>query len=75
MICASFSRGGFADSDGYRAVWLGIAVFPLFTIEISTYEGTLFALFIATILLVFLVVPLKRKCRPGQDNAPVSASK
>ena len=75
MIGASLSGAGFVESDGYRPVWLGMTAFPLFTIEMSTYDGTLFALFITSILLPVLGATLKRKCQPGEVDAPVPASK
>ena len=75
VIGASLSGAGFAESDPCRSAWRGIAVFPLFTIKMSTYDGTLFALFITSILLPVLGATLKRKCQPGEVDAPVPASK
>jgi len=53
MISSSFSGGGFARSDGGFFEQISFVVtctvaFPIFTFMMSTYDGTLFALFIAS---------------------------
>ncbi len=53
MVSSSFSGGGFARADAgffeqISFVVTCTAAFPIFTFMMSTYDGTLFALFIAS---------------------------
>src|ERR1700722_8355950 len=48
MVSASFSGGGFATSGGWQTALLGTGLFPMFTFMMSAYDGTLFAVLIAS---------------------------
>jgi hypothetical protein len=54
MVASSFAGGGFAAVDGWwTAVGLSLVVviFPPFTAMLATYDGTLFALLLGTLLM------------------------
>jgi hypothetical protein len=50
-VSASNSGGGFSRPDGLHFVLVGSCVFPVFTFIMSTYDGTLGALLITSVLL------------------------
>ncbi len=50
-VSASNSGGGFSRPDGLHFVLVGTCVFPVFTFIMSTYDGTLGALLITSVLL------------------------
>ena len=52
MISSTFSGGGVATPDAWELLIVGSFFFPLFTFEGSTYDGTLFAVGLTTILLI-----------------------
>jgi hypothetical protein len=52
---ASFTGGGFSTSASWRLVLLGTSLFPVFTVIMSTYDGTLGAVFATALLLPFLL--------------------
>jgi hypothetical protein len=55
MLASSFAGGGLANPDGWL-VAVGISfltvVFPPLTLMLATYDGSLFALLVATLLMV-----------------------
>jgi hypothetical protein len=53
-ISFSFSGGGFAQRSGWSAVALETVLFPVFTFIMSSYDGTLFAVLLATVCLLVL---------------------
>ena|SRR5207244_316607 len=53
-VSASFAGGGFAKAEGWKFVIIGTLLFPIFTFEGSTYDGTMFALMVTTFLLIFI---------------------
>lgn len=57
----SFSGGGFAKSGGWQLAVLGTGLFPFFTFEMSTYDGTLFAVILVTALLPLMSLFLKHR--------------
>lgn len=57
----SFNGGGFAKPDGWQLVVLGTGLFPFFTFEMSTYDGTLFAVILVTALLPLMSLFLKHQ--------------
>src|SRR5580693_5204982 len=51
---ASFCGGGLTQPDAWHFFVFGTLLFPVFTLVMSTYDGTLFALLLATLLLPIL---------------------
>lgn len=51
---ASFCGGGLTQPDAWRFFVFGTLLFPLFTFVMSAYDGTIFALFLTTLLLPIL---------------------
>ena len=51
---ASFCGGGLTQPDAWRFFVFGTLLFPLFTLVMSAYDGTIFALFLTTLLLPIL---------------------
>lgn len=60
-INASFTGGGFSRPDGWHLVQLGTLLFPVFTFIMATYDGSLFGLLLATLLLILTAVELVPK--------------
>ncbi len=54
MISASFAGGGFSKPVRLKLVFIGTLLFPVFTFEGATYDGTLFAVLLTTGLLVLI---------------------
>src|SRR6266403_2322759 len=54
MMSVGWTFGGGGMSGGWRFVLLGTCLFPVFTFIMSTYDGTLGALLLATAFLPFL---------------------
>ncbi|MFN2517159.1 MAG: hypothetical protein ABR556_13200 [Pyrinomonadaceae bacterium] len=50
----SFFGAGLAKPEGWKLVVIGTLLFPVFTFEMSTYDGTLFALLLMTVLMVII---------------------
>lgn len=55
-ISATFSGGGFQKPEGWTRVWLGTALFPIFTPTMATYDGTLFGLLLSSGFLLLSAV-------------------
>lgn len=53
-ISASFCGGGLSQPDAWRFFVFGTLLFPLFTLVMSAYDGTFFALLLTTLLLPIL---------------------
>lgn len=51
---SSFCGGGLTQPDAWRFFVFGTLLFPLFTLVMSAYDGTFFALLITTVLLPIL---------------------
>ncbi len=51
---SSFCGGGLSQPDAWRFFVFGTLLFPVFTFVMSAYDGTLFALLLATLLLPIL---------------------
>lgn len=66
---ASFCGGGLSQPGAWHFFVIGTLLFPLFSFVMSTYDGTLFALLIVTLLL-----PLLANFRPRKSPAPVSSN-
>ena len=60
-VSASFSGGGFASPGGVRETFLVILLsfLPPYTFIMATYDGSLFALLLATVAGVFAALVLK----------------
>ena len=56
LISESFAGGGFAKPDAWQLLGLGTAFFPVFTFMMSTYDGTLGAVLLATLCLPVLAL-------------------
>ena len=48
---SSFCGGGLTQPDAWRFFVFGTALFPLFTLVMSAFDGTFFALLVTTVLL------------------------
>jgi hypothetical protein len=51
---ASFCGGGLTQPDAWHFFTIGTLLFPLFSFVMSTYDGSLFALLLVTLLLPIL---------------------
>jgi hypothetical protein len=51
---SSFCGGGLSQPDAWRFFVFGTLLFPLFTLVMSAYDGTFFALLLTTLLLPIL---------------------
>jgi len=51
---SSFCGGGLSQPDAWRFFVFGTLLFPLFTLVMSAYDGTFFALLLTTVLLPIL---------------------
>jgi hypothetical protein len=51
---SSFCGGGLSQPDAWRFFVFGTLLFAVFTFVMSAYDGTLFALLLATLLLPIL---------------------
>jgi hypothetical protein len=51
---SSFCGGGLTQPDAWRFFVFGTLLFPLFTLVMSAFDGTFFALLLATVLLPIL---------------------
>jgi hypothetical protein len=62
-VAASFSGGGFAAFGGLREGLLNVLLsfLPPYTFMMATYDGTLFALLLATVAPLFARIVLKPK--------------
>jgi len=58
---ASFCGGGLSQPDAWRFFVFGTLLFPLFTLVMSAYDGTFFALLITTLLLPILSNPRSKE--------------
>jgi hypothetical protein len=52
---SSFCGGGLTQPDAWRFFVFGTLLFPVFTLVMSAYDGTFFALLLTTVLLPVLV--------------------
>jgi hypothetical protein len=52
---SSFCGGGLSQPDAWRFFVFGTLLFPVFTLVMSAYDGTFFALLLTTLLLPILV--------------------
>jgi hypothetical protein len=52
---SSFCGGGLTQPDAWRFFVYGTLLFPVFTLVMSAYDGTFFALLLTTVLLPVLV--------------------
>jgi hypothetical protein len=53
-LSSSFCGGGLSQPDGWRFFVFGTLLFPLFTLVMSAFDGTFFALLLTTVLLPVL---------------------
>jgi hypothetical protein len=64
---SSFCGGGLTQPDAWRFFVFGTLLFPLFTLVMSAFDGTFFALLLTTLLLPILVnFPSKEAVRRYQ---------
>jgi hypothetical protein len=54
LVGASFSTGKPLGAEGWKLVSIGMVLFPIFTFEISTYDGTLLAVLLITLVLILM---------------------
>ena len=65
---SSFCGGGLTQPDAWRFFVFGTLLFPLFTLVMSAYDGTFFALLLTTLLLPILANS-RFKITAGSDRA------
>lgn len=53
-ISSTFAGGGLAEAEGWLLALVGTLLFPIFTLLLSTYDGTLFAVLLTTLGLLLL---------------------
>src|SRR5579863_6144173 len=61
---SSFCGGGLTQPDAWRFFAFGTLLFPLFTLVMSAYDGTFFALLLTTMLLPILANSCFKKSAP-----------
>lgn len=54
-LSSSFCGGGLTQPDAWRFFVFGTLLFPVFTLVMSAYDGTFFAVLLITVLLPVLV--------------------
>ena len=62
---SSFCGGGLSQPDAWRFFVFGTLLFPLFTLVMSAYDGTFFALLLTTLLLPILANSRSKKTVRG----------
>jgi hypothetical protein len=62
---SSFCGGGLSQPDAWRFFVFGTLLFPLFTLVMSAYDGTFFALLLTTLLLPILANSRSKKAVCG----------
>jgi hypothetical protein len=70
-INGTFTGGGFARAGGLRSAAVGTALFPVYALLMSAYDGTLFALLLASAGLVAGLVlgrPRRVAHPPGREH-------
>lgn len=65
---ASFCGGGLTQPDAWRFFVFGTLLFPLFTFVMSAYDGTVFAVFLTTLLLPILANYRPKEAYAGAGN-------
>ena len=58
---SSFCGGGLTQPDAWHFFVFGTLLFPVFTLVMSAYDGTFFALLLTTVLLPVLVNSRSKK--------------
>jgi hypothetical protein len=58
---SSFCGGGLSQPDAWRFFVFGTLLFPLFTLVMSAFDGTFFALLLTTVLLPILANSRRRE--------------
>jgi O-antigen/teichoic acid export membrane protein len=75
-IAGTFSGGGFVGPDGIRGglIVIAMSLIPLVTLMLATYDGSLGALTIATVVLLILWVQgfRKRRRANASEISPIS---
>jgi hypothetical protein len=64
MLASSFAGAAFASADAWRSsmvISLATVIFPPFTAMLATYDGSLFALLIGTVLMVIEAATLSAR--------------
>ena len=61
---SSFCGGGLTQPDAWRFFVFGTLLFPVFTLVMSAYDGTFFALLLTTVLLPVLLTSRAKKAVP-----------
>jgi hypothetical protein len=61
---SSFCGGGLTQPDAWRFFVFGTLLFPVFTLVMSAYDGTFFALLLTTVLLPVLMNSRSKKAVP-----------
>jgi hypothetical protein len=61
-VGATFRSGGLSQAEGWDIVLLGTCLFPVFTLIMSTYDGTLAALLITTLLMALTAHRASHRC-------------
>jgi hypothetical protein len=61
---SSFCGGGLTQPDAWRFFVFGTLLFPLFTLVMSAFDGTFFALLLTTVLLPILVNSRSKEAAP-----------
>jgi hypothetical protein len=61
---SSFCGGGLSQPDAWRFFVFGTLLFPLFTLVMSAFDGTFFALLLTTVLLPVLANSRSRQAVP-----------
>jgi len=64
---SSFCGGGLSQPDAWRFFVFGTLLFPLFTLVMSAFDGTFFALLLTTVLLPILANSVPKMSAVGSD--------
>lgn len=62
---SSFCGGGLTQPDAWRFFVFGTFLFPVFTLVMSAFDGTFFALLLTTLLLPILVNSISKEAIRG----------
>jgi hypothetical protein len=70
IISATFSGGGFTRPEAWRLLYIGFTLFPIMMIDMSTYDGTLFAVFLVSAALPIMSLFVKQRVQPAPPLLP-----
>jgi hypothetical protein len=59
FIGATFSEGGFAKEGAWLALIIATVLFPIFTLLLSVYDGSVVSLLVVTLLLALVCIDVR----------------